>query len=100
MVISVNQWLFTLTAANQVLVISNDAMDRVLLSLLFLLLASLLIGFPFVIYMVKPQSTVAILNRLNDIVHSSFGYLVMALMVGAGAYLIWLGARGLYNYVI
>lgn len=54
MVISVNQWLFTITAANQVLVITNSPSVRVLLSLFFLLLSSLLILLPFVIYLFRP----------------------------------------------
>ena len=98
MTISLNQWLFTLTAANLVLVITNAPLGRVLLSLFFLLLASLLILAPFVIYLFKPQSTTAILNRLNGMINSTLSYMVMALMIAGGIYLIWLGARGLLHY--
>ena len=90
--------MFTLTAANLVLVITNAPLGRVLLSLFFLLLASLLILAPFVIYLFKPQSTTAILNRLNGMINSTLSYMVMALLIAAGLYLIWLGVQGLLHY--
>lgn len=96
--ITLNQWLFTLTGINIILTITRDPLDRVLLSLLFLLLASIFILLPFVIYLIKPQTAHATLERINNFISGSMAYLIIALMIAAGLYLIWIGARGLWNY--
>jgi hypothetical protein len=63
--------------------------------LVFLLLG---LAAAFIIYLINPQNAFATLERINNFMNDSMGYLIIAGMIAAGLYLIWIGGRGLWNY--
>lgn len=97
--ISLNQWLFTLTAVNQILIIRRSIADQAVYSLLYLLLASWMIMLPFFIYLLKPERAGAILERISRWMSESLVYLIMLLMAGGGIYFIWKGGQGLLRFL-
>ena len=95
---NLNQWVFTSAAVNQILRMQGDHVGRLLAFAVFLLLASVMVGLPLILYLWRPQKAHAYLEKVDEWINGSMRYVVTGILVLIGLYLSWQGGRGVMNY--
>ena len=86
--VSLNQWIFTATGVSHILRMPLGPAGRLLAFLLYLLVASLLICLPIVLFVARPESARANLEQVNQWLYGTLGYVVLAGLFVIGLYLI------------
>jgi hypothetical protein len=97
--VSLNQWIFTAAGVSHILRMTPVPAGRLLAVFLYLLVASLLICLPIVLFVIQPESARANLEKVNQWLYGTLGYVVLAGLFVIGLYLIWHGAEGLRNFL-
>lgn len=97
--VSLNQWIFTATGVSHILRMTPDPAGRLLAFFLYLLVASLLICLPIVLFVIQPESARANVEKVNEWLYGGLGYVVLAGLFVIGLYLVWHGIEGLRNFL-
>ncbi len=95
--VSLNQWLFTTAALGHILSLSEHA-TRFLATCLFLLMASLMLLLPIVLYLIGPGKAEVVLEKVNSWLNEAMPIVVIVVLFAIGLYFIIDGIVGLMNY--
>ena len=92
--VSLNQWIFTTAGVSQVLRMPIHPLGGLLAFGLYLLVASLMIVLPIVVFVIRPRQARAILEKMNQWLNGALGYVILTGLFVIGLYLIWHGIEG------
>ena len=93
--VSLNQWIFTAAGVSQILRMPSHPVRRLLAFCLYLLVASLMIALPIAVFVIRPKQARASLEMMDKWLNGALGYVILAVLVVIGLFLIWRGAAGL-----
>ena len=65
------------TGTSQIMALETSGLVRLLVFIMFLLLASLMIILPIVIYLIQPNRAAAVLDKINSWVNGALRYVVI-----------------------
>ena len=99
MVTSPNQWILMTTGTSQIMALETSGLVRFLVFIMFLLLSSLMIILPIVVYLIRPDKAGDYMAKVNKWINGALRYVVIAGFVLIGLYLILKGAGGLVNHL-
>ena len=94
--LSLNQWLFTTAALGQILSLSAHAM-RFLAAFLFLLIGSLMLLLPILLYLFRPEKAQTILGKVDHWLNEAMPIVVIVVLAAIGLFFIIDGGWGMMN---
>ena len=97
--VSINQWLFTTAAAGQILSLSEHLVVRLLAVLLFLVLGSLMLLLPVIIYLVRPEKAQANLEKIDNWLNEAMPIAVLVILFAIGLYFVISGTTGVMSFL-
>jgi len=95
--VSLNQWLFTTAALGQILSLSEHG-TRLLATFLFLVIASLMLLLPIMLYLIGPGKAQAVLEKVDYWLKEAMPIVVIVVLFAIGLYFILDGIVGVMNY--
>ena len=98
MLMSPNQWIFMASGMSHVMALETHPVGKLIVFVMFVLLASLMVILPIAIYLIRPDSASVYLKKINNWINGALRYVVIAGLFFIGLYLIWKGADGLVHY--
>ena len=95
--VSLNQWLFTPAALGEILSLSDHA-TRLLATLLFLIMASLMVLLPIMLYLIGPGKAQSVLGKVDNWLSEAMPIVVIVILFAIGLYFILDGIVGVMNF--
>ena len=95
--VSLNQWLFTTAALGEILSLSEHA-TRLLATILFLVMASLMLLLPIMLYLIGPGKAQDFLEKVDNWLSEAMPIVVILILFAIGFYFIIDGIVGVMNF--
>ena len=97
--VSINQWIFTTAAIGKILAISPARTIRFVVSILFILLASLIVLMPLLLYLIRPKSAQTNIAKVDNWFGGAMPTIVTGFIGAVGLYFILSGLTGWLNFL-
>ena len=94
--VSLNQWLFTTAALGHILSLSGHA-TRLLAACLFLVIASLMLLLPIMLYLIGPGKAQVVLEKVDSWLKEAMPIVIIVVLFAIGLYFILDGIVGVMN---